>query len=92
MHDIGQMQPFYVLLQVRPWDMWSSIKLQNKCSQGDSPDFLAHRTAASGEGKLEGLCFKIVAMWGREARAVPSTTSITTSPSRLAIAYTANTT
>ena len=53
-----------------------------------SPDLRAQCTAACREPKLGGLCRNTFIMWGREDIAVPSTTSITTRPCRLAISCT----
>ena len=60
--------------------MWP---MQARESTEGLPECLAHSRATCREGKEGGRLLKMALMRGRDATAVPSTTSTTTSPSKL---------
>lgn len=61
---------------------------QTTVLRASSPDLRAQCTASSRDGKVEGLCRSTFTMCGSDDMAVPSTTSITTRPCKLAISCT----
>ena len=65
---------------------WHNQRLYTACE----PDMRAQCTASKMDGKVEGRCRSTFIMCGRDDMAVPSTTSITTRPCRLAMSCTLN--